>query len=64
MHIAHGKLTTEDVQRGPSDDEIEAKYRNNTRNHMAEGEREQLLELLWDLDNLGDIGRLVDRLAI
>ena len=64
VHIAHGKLTTGDVQRGPSDDEIEAKYRNNTRNHMAEGEREQLLELLWDLDNLGDIGRLVDRLAI
>lgn len=63
-HVSHLKLTAEEVARGMSDEEIEQKFTRLTRDLVPPRERRRLLDTAWDLENLPDVARLVDQLAI
>ncbi len=61
---AHLKWTAEDIARGPSDKTIEDKFLKLTARYLPADERRELLQLLWDLDKVDDVRRVVDRLRI
>lgn len=60
VHVAHRSLTTADIERGPGDDEIERKFMMLTRSFMPQVAQGRLYEALNDIDNMSDIGELVD----
>lgn len=61
---AHRRLTREDIVRGPGDGQIEAKFEELVRGVLTSGERRALIDMVWRLDGLVDINRLIDRLCI
>ena len=62
-HVAHRRLAAGEIGRGLSDAELEAKF-HRLAAALPRAEREALLDALWRLDTLDDVGRLVDRLAL
>jgi hypothetical protein len=64
IHVGHLKWTTEDIERGLSDAEIEDKFNALNRDILPPGERRALLDLLWRLDDVADVRTLVDRLRV
>jgi 2-methylcitrate dehydratase len=63
-HVGHLKWTTEDIERGLSDAEIEDKFNALNRDIMPASERRALLDYLWRLDEVADVRMLVDRLRV
>src|SRR2546425_2364579 len=63
-HVGHIKWTTEDIERGLSDAEIEDKFNALNRDVLPASERRALLDSLWQLDHLADVRELVDKLYI
>jgi 2-methylcitrate dehydratase PrpD len=63
-HVGHLKWTTEDIERGLSDAEIEDKFNALNRDTMPAPERRALLDMLWQLEQVADVRRLVDLLRI
>jgi 2-methylcitrate dehydratase len=63
-HVSHIKWTTEDVERGLSDVEIEEKFDALNRDVMPSAERRALLDLLWKLDTLADVRTVINHLRI
>ena len=61
---AHLKWTAEDIARGPSDDMIVGKFRAVTAPFLPPDAQERVLDIAWDLENLADVGVLVDALRI
>ena len=53
-HVGHLKWTTEDIERGLSDAEIEDKFNALNRDIMPAGERRALLDALWRLDDAAE----------
>ena len=49
-HVAHLALTTDDIERGLSDAEIEEKFNTLNRDIMPAAERRALLDTLWRLE--------------
>ena len=62
-HVAHRRLAAAEIGQGPSDAELEAKF-HRLAAALPRAEREALVDALWRLDALDDVGRLVDRLAL
>lgn len=63
-HHAHLKLTDEDIERGPSDADIERKFMSLTRAYLPAAAQRRLFDGLGDLDNAADIRSIVDLTAI
>jgi 2-methylcitrate dehydratase len=63
-HVGHLKWTTEDIERGLSDAELEDKFNALNRDVMPAGERRALLDALWRLDDAANVRTIVDRLRI
>lgn len=64
VHVAHRRWTTEDIERGPGDADIERKFMMLTRRFLPPREQQALFEALNHLDDLDDIGTLVDATEI
>jgi 2-methylcitrate dehydratase len=64
VHVGHIKWTTEDIERGLADSEIEEKFNALNRDLMPATERHALLDLLWRIDEAADVRKVVDRLRI
>ncbi len=47
-----------------SDREVEQKFRVLCEGRLAAGQTERILETAWSLESLGDIGRLIDLMAV
>jgi 2-methylcitrate dehydratase len=62
-HVAHRFWTTADIARGLSDEEVEFKFSKLTRDILPANRRRRLLETLWRLDEIADVGAVVDQLA-
>ena len=58
-HVAHLAWTAEDIARGPGDDEIEDKFHRYAGVLLARPERTRLLERLWRLDRVDDVGDIL-----
>ena len=58
-HVAHLAWTAEDIARGPGDDEIEDKFHRYAGVLLARPERTRLLERLWRLDSVDDVGDIL-----
>lgn len=63
-HVAHHKLTTADIERGPDDDELEQKFMMLTRGFMPEPAARRLHEALLSADEFDRVCDLVDLTAI
>lgn len=61
-HVEHLAWTAADIARGLSDQEIETKFAKLTRDILPAARRERLLETLWRLEEVDDVGRVVDQL--
>jgi 2-methylcitrate dehydratase len=59
LHVAHLKLTSEDIERGPDDSDIERKFLSLTRLFLPGSAQRRLLDALGDIDNAGDIRDVV-----
>jgi 2-methylcitrate dehydratase len=58
--FAHLKLTIEDIERGPSDKEIETKFLSLTKGILPSAAQKKLMAGIERVDRLGDIGELID----
>lgn len=63
-YSSHQRATPEEVARGPSDAEIEEKFGRLSEKLMSLDQRRALLTVLWNLENLADVGTVVDHTAI
>ena len=63
-HVAHLAWTTEDIERGLADAEIEEKFNALNRDIMPVAERRALLDTLWRLDEAPDVRQVIDLLRI
>ncbi|MFN7882215.1 MAG: hypothetical protein ACK5PF_04265, partial [bacterium] len=63
-YVAHLKLTTADIERGPDDLDIERKYFALTRGFLPPDAQRRLFDALGNLDSAIDIRHLVDLTAI
>ncbi len=61
---AHIKWTSEDIAKGPPDEMITDKFLGITATFLPRQDQDRLLDMLWDLENVDDIRRLVDALRI
>lgn len=59
-HVAHLKLTTADIERGPDEQEIEDKFMHLTRTFLPEGDRRRLFDALKTMDDIEHIADLVE----
>ena len=64
IHSALGRLTAEDIGRGPTDAQLESKFHNLNADVLPQSKRDELLHALWNIDDIDDVGRLVDKLAL
>lgn len=60
VNAAHIKWTAEDIARGPSDEEVIEKFHRYAGIVLPERERSQLLVMLWDLENLNNVGEILE----
>jgi 2-methylcitrate dehydratase len=63
-HVAHHRLTDADIERGPSDEEIEAKFMRLTRPFLPEAGQRALFETLNRLETLDRAAAAIDLTAI
>jgi 2-methylcitrate dehydratase len=63
-HVAHHTLTDADIERGPSDEELEAKFHMLTRRFIGEDSAASLWSALGQLDTYDKVSDVVDMLAI
>lgn len=61
---AHRKLSLQDIERGLSDDELLAKFDDLTAQVLSPDQRARLLDVVWHIDGLPRIRRLVDLLMV
>lgn len=61
---SHEKLTFEDIERGPSDSELEAKFRSLTEGLLTGDQQCRLLDACWHLHEAPSIRHFVDLLEI
>ena len=47
-----------------TDEEIEQKFHSLTEDLMPQSQREQLLDMLWNLEQVDDVGRIMELLII
>lgn len=59
-HVAELSLTAADIERGPSDDEIERKFMDLTGRMMPRAASERLYAALMDLENVSAVSEIVD----
>jgi 2-methylcitrate dehydratase len=64
IHVAHLKLTAADIERGPDDAELEAKFMALTRPVLPETARRDLYRGLFAIDDFDDVTTLVDLTAV
>ena len=62
-HVAHLDWTAEDIARGPGDDEIEDKFHRYAGVLLAPPARSRLLERLWRLESVEDMGEILSLTA-
>ncbi|MFN0160904.1 MAG: MmgE/PrpD family protein [Burkholderiales bacterium] len=60
----HVFWTTADIQRGLTDAEIEQKFESLNRDILPAWERRALLDCLWRIDSVDDVGSVVDLLRV
>ncbi len=60
VHVAHRTLTAADIERGPSDAELEAKFMMLVRSFMPERDARRLYETALAVEQLDRVGDLVD----
>ncbi len=63
-HSALGMLTLDDIGRGPTDAQLEAKFHKLNADVLSQARRDELIQALWHVDELDDVDRLVDQLAL
>lgn len=63
-HVAHLKLTLEDIARGLTDTEIENKITNLTYNILPDEARRRLFKICWELESIENVSKVVDQLKI
>jgi len=61
---AEHRQTPEDIQRGPSDDAFEAKFRTLASRTLEPNACDKMLDTLWHLDKLDRIDSIIDLTAI
>jgi 2-methylcitrate dehydratase len=61
---AEHRQTPEDMERGPSDEEFEAKFHTLASRTLDKATREKMLDVLWRLDKLDRIDGIIDLTAI
>lgn len=59
VHVAHHKLTAEDIEAGPTDEELVGKFRMLTEPLYPVAAQDRLIEACWDLENCQKIADLV-----
>lgn len=60
---SHLSADDEDLMRGPSDQELEAKFKRLTWSAMKRDRQETLLDFLWRLDEVPDVADVVSRIT-
>lgn len=58
------RQTPQDIERGPSDEEFEAKFHSLAARTLDEETRNRMLDMLWRLDKLDRIDGIIDLTAI
>lgn len=61
---AEHRQTPEDMERGPSDEEFEAKFHTLAARTLDKETRDKMLDVLWRLDKLDRIDGIIDLTAI
>jgi 2-methylcitrate dehydratase len=61
-HTAHGVLTTDELQKGWSDEQVEAKFRSLAQDILTSVQTQASLDILWHLEELDDAGKILDNL--
>jgi 2-methylcitrate dehydratase len=61
---AHLAWSSDDLKRGPSDADIDAKVARLTRDVVPPDRLDRMLDALWNLDTSPDVARTVDELGI
>jgi 2-methylcitrate dehydratase len=64
VHVSHLTLTAADIERGPDDAAIEAKFMALTRPMLPEAARRVLYRTLLDIDACDNVAAIVDLTAI
>ncbi len=60
--VVHKVVTLEEVQKGWTDEEVEAKFLKLSSNILTPTQTKATLNLLWRLEDLEDVGRILDGL--
>ncbi|MFH1933055.1 MAG: MmgE/PrpD family protein [Pseudomonadota bacterium] len=60
--VARGVLTAEEAQRGWTDEQVEAKFLSLAYNILTPAQSRGCLNLLWRLEDLEDVSRILDHL--
>ena len=63
-HVAHLRFSPREIVAGPTDAEIEQKFDGLTRDFMSSRERRRVLDALWSLEDVPDVGNLIELLRI
>jgi 2-methylcitrate dehydratase len=63
-HVASVEYFKGHAKNPLSDAEVEHKFRELTDGRFADAQADRILETVWQLDSLSDIGQLIDLLAI
>jgi len=58
--FAHRQLTAAEIEKGISDQALEAKFERLTRSFMNRDARRRLIDSVWDLDNAPTVKRVID----
>ncbi len=58
-HVAHHKLTSADIEAGPTDEELIGKFRMLTAPPYSTPAQDCLIEACWDLENCENIAEIV-----
>jgi 2-methylcitrate dehydratase len=64
VHTAHLSLTSADIERGPTDEQIEGKFMRLTRPFMPPKAQHELFDVLNHLDSLDRVSDAIERTAI
>jgi len=60
--VVHKSITAKELQKGWSDEQVEAKYRKATHGILTPTQIETSLGLMWHLDEVADIAQIIDNL--
>ncbi len=62
--VAHRALTAEEVEKGMTDEEVEAKYLGLVRDVLTPDQARATLDLVGRLEEVDDVGRILDNLGV